>query len=199
MNKWDERYSELKFSAYGKEPNDFLKEATKELKPKSKILSIADGQGRNGVYLASLGHDVTSMDSSEVGVACSTLLAEEKGVELETIQADLNDFDMGEEKWDAIVSIFCHLPNDLREKVHNKIAKGLKKGGLFILEAYNPDQLDMPGKGGPKDIELLFTTEMMAKDFSEFELITNQNTVRKITEGVLHDGESSTVQLLARK
>lgn len=129
-NRWDERYDQQEF-VYGTEPNEFFKEHFTRL-PKGRILFLAEGEGRNSVFLAKQpGYEVTAMDSSAVGMEKASQLAEKEGVQLTTKVADLNDFDMGTEQWDGIVSIFCHLPTALREKVHSNVTLALKKGGVF--------------------------------------------------------------------
>ena len=198
MNMWDERYSEMEY-AYGEMPNDWLVECAKNLAPNSNVLCIADGQGRNGVYLATLGHNVTTMDGSSVAIECSKKFADKNNVKIEAIHADLNDFDMGENKWDAIVSIFVHLDPEMRKTIHANIVKGLKKGGQIILEAYYPEHLKMAGIGGPKDVNLLFTPDMLKEDFEGFEFHFNTHIIRDIQEGKLHEGVSSVVQLHATK
>ena len=194
---WDERYSTDEF-VYGTEPNDFLTANRDQLKPGS-VLCLADGEGRNGVYLAKLGFDVTSIDLSAVGLKKASRLAEENGVEIKTIHADLNDFAIEPNRWDNIVSIFCNLPAPLREKVHPAAAMGLTAGGTFLLEAYTPKQLDMPGTGGPPVPELMFSAEMLKQDFQPLDIVHAQETEREIQEGTLHQGLSAVVQLIAHK
>ena len=110
---WDERYSPDEY-VYGKDPNQFLEDNYNAI-PKGKVLSLAEGEGRNAVFLAKQGYSVTAVDASQVGLSKAKKLAEENGVELELIRGDLVDFDIGENKWDGIVSIFCPLPSALRK------------------------------------------------------------------------------------
>jgi hypothetical protein len=114
------------------------------------------------------------------------------------VQADLADYDFGEGCWDAVVSIFCHLPSALRREVHRRIARGLRVGGIFILEAYGPEQLAF-GTGGPRDLDLLCDLETLMADFSELKFLEGQQTHRPVIEGSAHTGMSAVVQLLARK
>src|SRR5919112_1168906 len=111
---WDERYSSEEY-AYGTKPNRFL-EAKVSFIPKGKVLSLAEGEGRNAVYLAKQGYSVTAVDASIVGLNKAGKLAEENGVVVELIHADLADYDLGEDEWDGIVSIFCPLPSPLRKQ-----------------------------------------------------------------------------------
>ena len=138
---WDERYSTDDY-LYGTEPNDFLREQVQRLgPPPRRVLCLADGEGRNGVYLAGLGHAVTSVDASRVGLAKAARLAEAKGVALEILHADLTEHVFPAEAFDAVVSIFCHVPEAGRPHLHRQVARTLKPGGLLVLEAYTPDQV----------------------------------------------------------
>lgn len=193
---WDERYAADEY-IFGTEPNDFLKANANQLKPGS-VLCLADGEGRNGVYLAKLGFEVTSLDLSPVGLEKARRLAAAQNVEINTICADLNDFVIEPNAWDNIVSIFCHLPPALRKKVHGAAAHGLSSRGVFLLEAYTAKQLSMPGKGGPPDPELLFSTEMLLRDFAALDVVQASETDRAVNEGSKHHGDSAVVQLIAR-
>ena len=112
---WDERFGSLEY-IYGTEPNDFLASVASQI-PQGKVLCLADGEGRNGTYLASLGYEVFAIDQSIMGLEKAKKLAQEKQVQISTIHADLADFVIEPQAWDGIVSIFCHLPLDLRSQV----------------------------------------------------------------------------------
>ena len=118
-NKWDERYSTNEF-VYGKEPNLFLKQNV-DVIPKGKVLCVADGEGRNGVFLAQLGYDVTSIDFSQQAIEKTKILAKENNVSVNTICANLLDFDFGKNKYDGIISIYSHFNIDDTNSLHNKI------------------------------------------------------------------------------
>ncbi|WP_372795214.1 cyclopropane-fatty-acyl-phospholipid synthase family protein [Pontiella sp.] len=194
---WDEKYSTDEF-IFGTEPNEFLAANTDQLKPGS-VLCLADGEGRNGVYLAKLGFEVTSVDLSEVGLQKARTLAEQNGVAIQTVCADLNDFAEEPNRWDNIVSIFCHLPPALRKKVHAAAAAALTDGGVFLLEAYTPRQLEMPGRGGPPVPELMYNADMLKNDFQTLDIFQALETEREVNEGTMHDGLSAVVQFIARK
>ena len=149
---WDERFSGLEY-VYGTEPNDFLVAVASQI-PQGKVLCLADGEGRNGTYLASLGYEVVAVDGSMVGLKKAQKLAQEKQVKITTIHADLADFVIESQAWDGIVSIFCHLPTALRGKVYRQAVQGLKPNGTFVLEAFAPEQLPYH-TGGPKNIDML--------------------------------------------
>jgi SAM-dependent methyltransferase len=196
MPVWDERYAEDGF-AYGTEPNDFLKESVDGLQP-GRALCLADGEGRNGVYLASQGFDVLSVDQSKVGLAKAEQLARERGCTIQTQAADLNDFDMGEEKWDVIVSVFAHMPPALRQKLHRGVVAGLKSGGVFILEAYHPDNIGR-GTGGPPDVEMCVTRKILEDELSELSFNILCEIEREVNEGKYHSGLAAVTQAVAVK
>ena len=157
---WNERYSGPDY-AYGTEPNDFLAAVAARIPP-GRVLSIADGEGRNGVFLATLGYDVTAVDASTVGLAKAQRLAATRGVEITTIAADLADFVIAPDSWEGIVSIFCHLSPPLRRRVHQQVVRGLVPGGLYVLESYSLRQLGR-GTGGPSSAELLPTLDALRR------------------------------------
>lgn len=194
---WNDRYAEEAF-AYGKEPNDFVCEVAAALPAGGRILCIAEGQGRNAVFLAERGFDVTAMDLSDVGMNRARELAAERGVRIETVVADLDGYDLGEELWDGVVAIFAHMPPSLRAVVHRGIVRALEPGGAVILEAYTPEQLNHR-TGGPPVMDLLMCPETLRAEFDglEFELLRDGE--RHISEGKYHEGISHTVQLLGRK
>lgn len=196
---WDERYSEAEL-AYGTQPNDFLREQASALTP-GTCLSLAEGQGRNAVWLARQGFAVTAMDQSRVGLARAEAFAGEHGVAIDTVVADLADFDMGTERWDSIVSIFVHLTPDLRRDVHRRIVAALKPGGTVLLEAYTARKFDLPGSGGPPpaQAERVMDLAMLQEDFAGLDIIIGREVDREVNEGVYHQGLSATVQWLARK
>ncbi len=194
---WNERYADA-YASYGTAPNDFVRVVAPRL-PEGPVLELAAGEGRNAVFLASRGHAVTAVDQSDVGLANAEALAKEAGVGITTVVADLADFDLGTARWSGIVATFAHLPPALRKRVHAACVQALRPGGVLILEAYAPDQLAMPGKGGPPRVELLFSAEAARVEFAglTFELL--QQTKRVVDEGRYHSGLSATTQLVATK
>jgi SAM-dependent methyltransferase len=194
---WDERYREPDLT-YGEAPNDFLVEQVGSLKP-GNCLCIAEGQGRNAVWLARQGFQVTAVDQSSVGMARAGELAGARGVELTTEVADLADFDFGSARWDNIVSIFGHLPSDLRRDVHRRIVDALKPGGVFLIEAYTPAQLGTSGTGGPSDPDMLLTADTLRSELAGLETLLAREITREVNEGEFHKGEGAVVQFIARK
>ncbi len=194
---WDDRYGNQGYY-YGSQPNDFLKEHLDSIPKGGRVLCIAEGEGRNAVYLAGLGYLVTAVDGSAVGLAKLSALATERGVSVDSVCADLADYDMGTQKWDAIISIWCHLPQPLRADVHRRVAIGLRPGGCFLLEAYTPKQLEYK-TGGPPDVALLMTLSALKDELAGLRLEHAMETLRNVQEGRGHTGQSSVVQIIARK
>lgn len=196
-NIWDERYAAEGF-AYGTEPNDFLRHNIQLLPAGGRILCLAEGEGRNGVFLARHGFEVVAVDSSATGLEKARNLAREHGVQLTTQVADLANFDIAEASFDGVVSIFCHLPPAVRSPLHQKVVRGLKPGGRLILEGYTPDQLEL-GTGGPPARELMLTLDMLKKEFSALQQLHGIELEREVVEGRLHTGTGAVVQFIAEK
>ncbi len=193
---WDERYKSAEY-AYGKEPNDFLVETAGKMAG-GKVLSLADGEGRNGVFLAQKGCDVTSVDSSQPGLDKAQKLATERNVKITTIHADLAEFKIEPDAWDAIVSIFCHLPTEIRKPLHRQVVNGLTAGGIYILEGYGKDQLKNK-TGGPPTLDLLFDLDVIKSELDGLEFLHAVEIEREVNEGAFHAGKSSVVQIVACK
>lgn len=194
--KWDKIYSETGYT-YGTKPNDFLQENVFQLKSGS-VLCVAEGEGRNAVFLAKQGFIVTAVDSSVVGLEKAQRLSAEEGIEITTIHADLKDFDFGIERWDNVVSIFCHLPPELREKVHQEIKLSLVAEGVLLLEAFTPKQLEF-ATGGPAQIDRLMSQAQLENDFEGLRISLSQEIERDIAEGERHKGRSAVAQMIAIK
>lgn len=196
---WDERYSTEDY-AYGKTANTFLQAQVQQLQqvPNGKVLSLAEGEGRNAVFLAQQGFAVTAVDGSKVGLQKAQRLAEELGVTITCIQADLSEFDPGESQWDAIISIFCPMPPALRQVLFPRIRRGLKPGGKFLLEAYTPEQLSF-GTGGGNDAETMLTRDILSQALAGYTFQHLAELERDVVEGQYHTGRAAVVQVLAQK
>ena len=194
---WDDRYAAPEYS-YGTQPNDFLRHARMFLPAAGKVLCLGEGEGRNAVWLASEGFEVTAVDLSTVGLAKARLLAEAAGVMIHTVHADLADFDLGREKWDVIVSVWCHLPSHVRQSLHARVVAGLAPGGSFVLEAYPPGQIHR-NSGGPKQADMLMTASGLARELQGLRFFSVKETTRAVHEGMFHNGDSDVVQLIAVK
>ncbi len=193
---WDERYS-IEDYAYGTEPNGFLRRMADRI-PAGRTLCLAEGEGRNAVFLAGRGHRVLGVDSSRVGLEKARRLAAERGVEIDTRVADLAGFDIEPESWDNVISIFCHVPPPVREALHRKVVAGLKPGGWLVLEAYTPRQIEL-GTGGPPVAELTMTLDALRRELEGLEFHHAEELEREVVEGLFHTGHAAVVQLLARK
>lgn len=194
---WNQRYGKDEF-AYGTAPNDFLVEFAHQLPPRGRVLCLADGEGRNGVWLAQQGHAVTSVDIAAEGMAKATRLAKDKCVMLDTRVADLADFEFGTQAWDGIVSIFMHLPPKLRREVFARGVAALRPGGVVLFEAYAKGQLGR-GTGGPPEIDLLVDLDEVRQEFPGCRILHAFCGLREVREGRHHSGTGEVVQLVVQK
>ena len=192
---WNERYTSDDF-AYGTEPNSFLASNAKVLI--GPVLSLAEGEGRNAVFLASLGLDVLAIDGSEVGLAKARALAASRGLAIQTEVADLTTYEPPESSFGSVVSISAHLPSFIRKRLHRLVERCLKPGGIMLLEAYTLAQLAR-NTGGPRDPDLLIACRELETEFPNFELILSREIEREVVEGKFHTGLASVVQFIARK
>ncbi len=197
---WDERYSENEF-AFGTQPNDFLKSFFSQIPKTGKVLCLAEGEGRNAVFLAKQGYEVTAVDQSAVGLEKANKLAADNDVNINTVVSDLENYDFGANSWDGIVSISAHVPATLRKILHARVSESLKPDGIFILEAYTPRHLDMPGIGGPPadKKDFFMSLDTLRDELKPLSFIHGIETERCLAEGKYHQGESAVVQVIARK
>ena len=193
---WNERFAGSEF-VYGTEPNDFLVAAAASFPP-GPVLCLAEGEGRNAVWLAARGHAVTAVDHAAAGLAKARRLAATRGVKLETVAADLAAYPMAPGAWAGIVAIWVHLPPELRRAVHARVVRGLQPGGWFILEAYTPAQLAFD-TGGPRSADLLMTAAQLRDELAGLEFEILRELERDVVEGGKHTGRAAVVQVLARK
>jgi len=196
MNKqaWDERFGGDEY-AYGVEPNDFLREHAARI-PDGPVLCLAEGEGRNSVFVAGLGHPVTAVDFSREGLRKTARLAAERGVDVELVEADLSSYDLGVDRWAGIVSIFAHTPPEIRRRLHAAIPHALRPGGVLVLEAYRPEQLAL-GTGGPRDAAFMPTLSDLRTELAGLDLEIAREASREVHEGRYHAGPSATVQVVA--
>jgi 2-polyprenyl-3-methyl-5-hydroxy-6-metoxy-1,4-benzoquinol methylase len=193
---WDERYSEPGF-AYGTAPNEFIASVANRI-PKGKILSLAEGEGRNAVYLASLGYEVTGVDVSEVGLRKAQVLASQHGVIITTIHADLSKFKIEPEQWDGVIACYCHIPSTIRIPLHQAAVQGLKPGGVFVLEAFSKEQLNY-NTGGPQSPDMLMSLDDLKHELTGLKFIHAVQIEREVREGSRHTGLASVVQIFGVK
>lgn len=190
---WDERYSQAGF-AYGTEPNEFLVAAAGRI-PSGPVLSLGEGEGRNAVYLAGIGHRVVAVDQSEVGLAKARRLAADRGRTIEIVCADLATFPIEPGAWAGVVSIFCHLPRRIRVPLYAAVVRGLQPGGVLVLQAYTPKQIGR-GTGGPQDPDMTASMAGLIEELAGLEFVHARELELEVREGVYHTGIASVVQLI---
>jgi SAM-dependent methyltransferase len=193
---WNKRYAAPQYY-YGETPNVFVAEMALRI-PAGPVLCLAEGEGRNAVHLATLGHRVTAVDQSATGLAKAKRLAAARKVEINMVVADLVNFTIEPGDWSGIISTFAYLPPAIRLKVHAQVVRGLRPGGLFILEAYTPAQLAFD-TGGPKSPDLLMTFASLRNELAGLELLVGREIERDVIEGEGHTGRGAVVQILARR
>lgn len=193
---WDQRFSERGY-AYGQAPNQFLTTQVPQLRP-GHALCLAEGGGRNAVYLAECGFQVTAQDFSAEGLRLAEELAESRGVALTCQKVDLSDFEPPASSVDLIVAIWMHLPPELRINVHRRASMALKPGGDLILVAYTPRQLNHQ-TGGPSMASWLLEPEQLRQDFADCDCLVLEEVTTVLNEGPAHQGLSAVVRFHARK
>jgi SAM-dependent methyltransferase len=193
---WNSRYATDDY-AYGLQPNDFLLQQAGQIPAGAKLLCLAEGEGRNAVFLAKMGYDVRGVDFSQQGHDKAMQLAQQQGVRIAYDVSDLTQYAMGEAQYDAVVSVFCHLPSADRPALYQAVRRALRPGGVFILEAYTPQQLEL-GTGGPREADRLVTADELKDAFAADELLVLQELQRDIHEGAFHHGMSAVVQAVLR-
>ena len=194
---WDERYQTPEY-IFGDQPCQWLIMNQHRLPQSGQALALGDGEGRNGVFLAELGFEVTSVDLSEVGLSKARDLARKRGVTIQTVQADLEHYEIEAESQDLIVSIYCHLPDAIRKLVHERAEVALKPGGLFILEAFHHSQLKYQS-GGPKTTDLLYDLDALLGDFQTLQILEAFDGLCYLDEGARHSGIGHIVRLVLQK
>lgn len=193
---WDERYSAAEF-IYGTQPNDFLAANVVMISP-GPVLELGCGEGRNTVFLAEKGYAVTGVDQSTVGLQKAQRLAAERGVKIETVQADLSQFVIRPKHYTGIVSIFCHLPSAIRRPLYASVVQGLRIGGIFLMEHYTPAQVGR-GTGGPSDPDWMMSLERLKDELPGLDWIIAEEKERDVREGSFHTGVGSVVQFVGRR
>jgi SAM-dependent methyltransferase len=195
-NFWNERYSEKEY-IYGEEPNIFFAEQLKNIKP-GKIILPCEGEGRNAVYAASCGWEVNAFDSSEAGKTKALQLAAVKGVSINYAVDDATTITYAENSVDVVAFIYAHFPATIRKQIHQKAITWLKPGGKLILEAFNPQQLQN-NSGGPKELSMLYTEDMMKEDFVSLNIELIKNLTTELSEGKYHEGKASIIRVVGIK
>ena len=193
---WNERYAASNF-AYGKDSNQFLKENLHFL-PKGKVLFVAEGEGRNAVFVAKNGYEVSAFDYSESGQQKALMLAQEHGISINYIVSDVLELPYENESFDALVLIFAHFPAEIRKQAYLKLLELLKPEGKILFEAFSKEQLNYTS-GGPKDVDMLFSEEEVRNEFPgiSFDSLSTEKIV--LDEGLFHQGEGVVVRFVGTK
>lgn len=195
---WDDRFDTPDY-VFGKAPAAFLVDHAEWLKPGQRGLAVADGEGRNSVFMAERGVETVAMDSSPNALAKACALAQERAVDVTFQQSCILDYDWGAEAFDVVVAIFIQfLAPSERSQVFARITNALKPGGVLLLHGYTPKQLTF-GTGGPRAEELLYTEAYLREAFNGFEIVELRAYERVLDEGAGHSGQSALIDLVARK
>ena len=200
-NRWNERYSDDTY-AYGELPNDYLKEQLIKLQP-GKILFPSDGEGRNSVFAARLGWDVSAFDISAEGRRKALQLAATNNVSINYHLGELETSQYAPGEFDVIALIYAHFPASIKSAYHKTLDKLLRKDGLVIFEAFSKKHIDYIARnekvGGPKDIESLFSIDEIRSDFSNYNFKELMETEVELNEGAYHNGHGSVIRFVAQK
>lgn len=200
ISKWNERFSETDEYLFGKAPNAFLvRHAQTRLKPGMQVLAIADGEGRNGVWLAEQGCEVWSLDAAPAATEKAKKLAAERGVQMHIETADATEIDWDARQYDMVVGIFFQFANPaLRATLFDGMKRAVKPDGYLLIEGYGLKQLTYK-TGGPKIVEHLYTLDLMRQSFSDLEIEVLEEYDAELDEGHRHKGMSALVDLVAKK
>lgn len=201
IDRWNERFSKDEY-AYGEQPNNYLKEQLEKLKIGS-ILFPAEGEGRNAVFAAKLGWNVSAFDISAEGKNKALRLAETNKVTIDYQVGELEKLDYNPEQFDAIALIYAHFPADIKSRYHKTLDKYLRKNGIIIFEAFSKKHIDYIAKnekvGGPKEVAMLFSIDELKSDFASYEIIELEGIEIELSEGLFHNGRGSVVRFVGRK
>lgn len=195
---WNQRFSQPGY-LFGTEPNVFLASQAVLLKPGMRALSLADGEGRNSIWLARQGLEVDAVELSGVAVDKARRLAAERGAAVSFHRASLLDWDMGRERYDLVAAIFIQfLSPAQRPGVFRRIVEALKPGGHLVLQGYTPKQIDYK-TGGPPLAENLYTEDLLRESFADLEILHLRAYEAHVAEGTGHLGWSALIDLVGRK
>lgn len=198
---WDNRYKEEEY-AYGKEPNDFFKNTISKLNISGKLLLPAEGEGRNAVYAAKKGFEVTAFDISKEGKLKAEKLAQKENVEIEYLVGQLQQLHFKKNSFDLLGLIYAHFQKN-KNKLNRELAELVKPNGYIILEGFSVDNIAYreknPKVGGPTDIDLLYTKEEITDTFNNFEIILLEQKEVKLNEGNYHNGMANVIRFIGKK
>lgn len=196
MKNWNEEYNTEEY-VFGTRPNNFLVNCTAGLKP-GKALCLGEGEGRNAVFLAMQGFEVTAVDLAANGLAKAQKLALENGVHLTTVCADVNEFDIGSNHWDLVICFFMHMPRQERAPVNRRVVKGLRQGGVYILEGFSREHLKYKCRG-PKDMDKFYDLEDLQSELEGLEIRIGRQVDRLMDGLEPEQGMCAVTQVMAVK
>ena len=195
---WDERYDRPDY-LFGTKPALGLLRQEPHLISQGKSLLVADGEGRNSVYLAKQGFDITAMDSSKIGMDKAKKLAKETGVDIQFQLADIYDYDWSDKAYDNVMAIFIQFaPPQSWTAIFNGMKQAVRQGGIIFIHGYTRQQIHY-GTGGPSNVDHLYEPEMLEEAFADFEIITNEAYEADVDDGPGHNGRSALLDFIARK
>lgn len=195
---WNSRFSTNDF-IFGTAPNEWLREQAQVWQHGQRVLCVADGEGRNSVWLAQQGLVVDAYDIAELGVAKARQFAQAQGVQVNYTVADCDAFDYGEARYDGVAAIFVQFADPaMRARLFAHIDRCLKPGGVLILHGYTPKQLEYK-TGGPPFASHMYTEALLREAFAGFEVLALREYEAELTEGSQHKGRSALIGLVARK
>ena len=195
---WDEKFAKYDFM-FGTAPAQGLVRHVAQLHPNGKTLAVADGEGRNSVYLAEQGFAVHAMDSSKVGIEKAKRLCAERAVHVDYELADIFTYDWPQDAYDNVVAIFIQFaPPESWPQIFNGMMRALRKGGVLYLHGYTPKQIDY-GTGGPPLASHLYTKEDLAHHFAAMDIRLNHAYEAELDEGPGHKGQSALIDFVAVK
>ncbi|MDO5655304.1 MAG: class I SAM-dependent methyltransferase [Flavobacteriaceae bacterium] len=198
---WDDRYRQEEY-AYGVIPNEYFREKIMSL-DLGRILLPGEGEGRNAVFAAEIGWEVTAFDMSSEAKIKAMQLAMHRGVFVNYCVGSLEELDLSSETFDVLALIYFHMPSEVRKSTFQKLIKLLKPGGIVILEMFSKNHLELntqnPGVGGPKDLDSLYSIEEIQLDFNHFQIIELKQEKITLNEGIYHNGKASVVRFIGKK
>ena len=201
VDRWNARYSNEEF-AYGEQPNHYLKEQLEKLKIGS-ILFPAEGEGRNAVFAARLGWNVSAFDISTEGKSKALRLAEKNKVAIDYQVDEIQNLNYRPVQFDAIALIYAHFPADIKSDYHKMLDTYLRRNGVVIFEAFSKKHLDYIAKnekvGGPKELDMLFSIDEIKSDFSNYEIVELEEKEIELSEGQFHNGKGSVIRFVGKK
>jgi SAM-dependent methyltransferase len=198
LQRWEERYAADGY-LFGTEPNAFLVSQAPLLRPGQKALAVADGEGRNGVWLAGRGLDVTSIELSPTAIAKAEELARSRNVRVTLLEADLFTWTWPDQAFDVVVAIFIQFaPPEARDRIFAGMKRALRPGGYVVLQGYRPEQLQYR-TGGPSELDRFYTRTLLEQTFGDFEDVSIREYDDEVQEGTAHVGRSALIELVARK